>query len=86
MITQGNLGLHLDQYPSGRWGFSGSVPGILAYTDKAGNPVSDEFIKRQLMLPGSPKIRQIVTRTWETKEDALKAATELGFKVRGETE
>lgn len=56
------------QYPSGRFGFVGSVPSHLAYVGPNGEALESAEIERQLRLPA--KYRTMKTRTWATKEEA----------------
>lgn len=84
-IWSGNLGLHLDHYPSGKWGFVGSVPCVLAYKYKeTGLPISDTDAKdiRQFGPGLIMKSRGIQICAWETAEAALEAAKTAGFEVR----
>lgn len=83
-IWGGNLGLHLDHWPSGKWGFVGSIPQVLAYEYADGSPISDADAKDiRSFGPGMVcKSRGIHTRAWDTKEEALAAAVKHGFEVR----
>lgn len=72
-------GLHVIEYPNGGFGFVGSVPAQLAYVSKEGESISNELIEKQMRLPAS--YRSIKTRSWNTKQDAIEAAKQLGFEV-----
>lgn len=69
----GNLGLHVIQFPSGRWGFVGSVPPSLAFE---GSP--EEIAKALKFGPGFAKV---TTRSWETEQAALEAKAEHDSKL-----
>lgn len=53
---------HLIQYPSGRWGFVGRVPIVLAYE----NPTPEQLENRKFGARFGPE-----TRSFETKQDAI---------------
>lgn len=64
----------LIQYPSGRWGFVGTVNWQLTVVRKDGSlPTLEEAVEDNC-LPGS--FRKLKTRSWETWEAALAAAKE----------
>lgn len=67
-----NLGLHLIQYPSGNWGFVGSVPAKLAWKRKDGKPMADEDW-RTIKYCSAPAMFGYIGCSWPTKEDAEKA-------------
>jgi hypothetical protein len=74
-----NYGLHIVGTPTGKFYFVGNVPNALGFVGKDGEPVSDEFVRDQLMLPSA--YRSIKSRVWDTYEEAKQAAEALGFRV-----
>jgi len=59
------------KYPTGRWGFVGSVPAHLAYlTEDGQRPTVKQF---QNAAIAGPRIAGLVTRTWETEAAALES-------------
>lgn len=87
-LGQGGLGLHVIKYPSGTFGFTGSVPASLGYTNKDGSPLSaddeDEAMKEmRYSVPGGVggKYSKFKTRSWKTAKEALAAAKKAGFEV-----
>lgn len=76
-VCMKNLGLHVIEYPSGRFGFVGSVPSKLAYVTKAGNFVTDAEVEANMRLPASA--RMIKTRSFESADEAWLEAARLGF-------
>ena len=74
-------GLHVNQYPSGRWGFVGKVPADLAYVANKAEYVAIA----QLSGPGiARKIAareggSFETRTWSTQSEAVEAALAAGY-------
>lgn len=66
-------------YPSGRWGFVGSVDARLAYESNDGNPATEEELENARSF--GPRVAGVKTRTWATKEEAEKAAADLGLEV-----
>ena len=71
------FGLHVIQYPSGTYGFVGSVPAQLAFVTKAGNAVTDAEVGSQLQLPAS--YRTIKSRSFVSADAAWFEAARLGF-------
>ena len=68
------------QYPSGRYGFVGQVPGNLAYTMIDGSPVPDE-LGLQIRRHGAGLFRQqIKAVTFATLAEAIAAAVALGYQ------
>jgi hypothetical protein len=83
-IWSGNLGLHVDCWPSGKFGFVGSIPVELAYIYKDGSfPISEQDAKdiRQFGPGLVMKSRGIQVRSWESRDAAIAEATRLGHKV-----
>lgn len=78
----GRLPLSVIQYPSGKWGFVGSVPGELAY--ETSNP---DYIRLAANV-GAGLVRKRAereggffrTRTWETQGAAVAEAERLGYE------
>lgn len=77
----GGLGLHVIQFPTGTWGFVGSVPVPLKYERRDGKPLSaeDQSTLAGANIPGM--LKEFKTRSWKTREDAAKAAKAAGHKV-----
>lgn len=69
------MGLHVIQFPSGRWGFVGSVPEALAFEGTA-----EEIQKARQFGPGFAKVKAV---SFATKEDAIAEASAKGFEVSG---
>jgi len=78
------FGVHLIKYPSGRWGFAGTVPMQLAYAHDDGTPLSEAEAKElsessiPTMYAKSIKAKSL---SWPDKESALKAAKDAGVSV-----
>ncbi len=70
----GNLGLHVIQFPSGKFGYVGSVPADIYYVDGA----TDKQIAdaKQFGESFGPK-----RRIFATREDAVDFATSKGYQV-----
>ena len=78
MILQINS-LHILKYPSGRYGFVGKVPAILAYVTEAGDtPTVEQFRAAQI---AGPRIAGLKIRAWETEQAARDAAEAIGAIV-----
>ena len=71
---QGNLGLHVQKFPSGKYGFVGSVPASLLWIGEA-KDIEDARKFGAGLLKRAGKIQ---TRVWNTADDAWKAAEEIG--------
>jgi hypothetical protein len=80
--TSKTAGLHIIQYPTGRYGFVGKVPQVLAHH---GHP--DDLEIARVCGPGFARKaaerhgRAFETLTWTTEADARAAAAELSFIV-----
>ena len=61
----------VEQYPTGRWGFVGSVRADLAYIQRDGSPATEEQLKKCLQF--GPRLARLKTRTWPTEEAALES-------------
>ena len=72
--------LSVIQYPSGTFGFVGSVPVQLAYVTKAGNTVTNEEVESQMRLPAS--YRTIKSRSFISAEEAWNEAVRLGYATK----
>jgi hypothetical protein len=70
---QGKLPLCVIQYPTKRWGFVGTVPACLAYTN------TPEEIRKYHGMGITGKLK---TRVWNTKEEALEACKEAGYTAQ----
>ena len=84
MRVLGGLGLHVTQYPSGRWGFVGRVPAELAYQHADGS-IPTESEQRDIAQSSLPamtcKAYGIKTRVFETEQQARFAAARAGYQV-----
>ena len=80
-VWSGNLGLHLNQFPSGKWGFVGSVPRELCYVAIDGSTATDEQLRNAAQF--GPRLAGVKTRVWDTRESAVQAAQALGCGVIG---
>ena len=69
----------IDQFPSGKWGFSGSVDARLAYVTKDGGTPTEKQFKDAIQV--GPGIIGLRTRVWPTMEDALREAARIGATV-----
>lgn len=75
-------GLHVIKYPSGRYGFVGNVPKVLAFEGSE----SDCEIARVHGAGLARKIaerngRTLTTRTWDVEAAAVACAESHGFKI-----
>jgi hypothetical protein len=67
------------QYPSGRWGFVGSVDARLSFVRKDGStPSPKEFQDAQLV---GPQMVGLKTRSWGSREEAIEEARRLGLPI-----
>jgi len=85
MRMLGNLGLHVIKYPSGKYGFVGRVPAVLAYIHDDGTcPTNSEC--KDIHEAGRPalvlKRYGIKTRVFDTEQEARFAAVRAGFEVQ----
>jgi len=78
-IKRAGLGLHVIQFPSGRFGFAGRVPLELAYRRADGSVPTEAEVSDDLRLPGN--FRALKARTFETREEACSAAAGAGVKA-----
>ena len=76
----GKLGLHLGQTPSGRWAFSGNVPGPLAYIRNDGEPLTEEDSAKVRQV--GPRIAGVKSMSWATRDEAVSAALAAGIEVQ----
>ncbi len=68
------------QYPTGRWGFVGTVDGRLAAEHTDGTPLTEqEMIDCRKF--GRGLFKNIRSRSWETREEAIAAADAIGAEV-----
>lgn len=63
------------QYPSGRWGFAGSVSAELTYVQLDGSPATQEQLATAARF--GPRLARVTTRAFTTKAEALQAAADL---------
>jgi len=85
VIPFGNLGLHVLQYPSGRFGFVGHVPMELAFQHEDGTAPNEQEQKElvQANIPSMVcKKYGLKTRTFATEQDAILAAWSAGFQAK----
>lgn len=76
-----SLPLVLLKNPAGTYSFAGKVPRDLMYKMKDGSPMTDQMVNDiRSFGPGLFKNR-VSNCSWKTKEEALKAAQDLGVKV-----
>lgn len=61
----------LIQHSTGRWGFVGSVSGVLAYTTKDGKTPTEKQLKDAQQV--GPRIAGLKSRSWATKAAAMAA-------------
>lgn len=67
------------QYPSGRWGFAGSVHPRLAFVRKdGGTPEARQLWEARQF---GPRLAGLKTRSWATEEEARAAAAAIGQPV-----
>lgn len=72
-----NYQLSLIQFPAGTWGFVGSVPMKLALVTKDGKtPTKKQFADANQV---GAKMAGLKTRSWKTREAALRAAKKEGY-------
>lgn len=80
MSILGKLPLCVNQYPTGRWGFVGRVPADLAWTSLDGGPPDPAEV--DVASQFGARFAKVRSRSWETREDALRAAAEIGAEVK----
>lgn len=78
-----NTGLHVIQYPSGRFGFVGRVPQALAYRCDDAEILAAAHQCGATIARGIAKNRGIAFETvaFDTREAAIAEAARLGFSV-----
>ena len=70
----------ITKYPSGRWGFVGSVNVRLVYQRKDGQPLTDKDCENiQQFGPGL--LKHIKSLSYTTAQEAEQAAKDLGFEI-----
>lgn len=72
---------NLMQFPSGRWGFVGSVDARLSIVQLDGSPATPDQIRKAASFGIGIMRHEIRTRSWETRADAIAAAAELGVMI-----
>lgn len=77
------LGLHCIRFPSGRWGFVGSIPTELAFDYES---ESDLQIALQCgpgfaMKAAARHGRTFRTKTWDSRDAAIEQARQYGHEV-----
>ena len=73
-LISGKLGLHVIQFPTGTWGFVGSVPVDIYYVEGA---TQEEIDRAKFGERFGPK-----RRIFKTKEEAIQLAASRGYEVR----
>ena len=80
-----NLPLAIIQYPTGRYGFAGSVPIDLAYVYHTGENLTDEMAAKIAKFgPGLYK-KKVKSLSFDSESDAIFALTRIkgrGFKFQ----
>lgn len=71
----GNLGLHVMQFPSGKWGFVGSVPIELSYEPYKGS------YEEALKMVNASLARFLKRKAWDSEAEARAAAEAAGHKL-----
>lgn len=69
--------LSIIQFPSGSFGYVGSVPFDLGFVSEKGLEVTLENIESEMRLPS--KLRTIKDRVFETEKGAFDFAQKLGY-------
>lgn len=66
----------LIQFPTGSWGFVGSVHAALAYIQADGSPATDAQLERCRQF--GPRLAHLKTRCWPSRAEALQALETVG--------
>ena len=80
------VGLHVTQYPSGKWGYVGSVPTNLAWQMSDGSAVPEEIaadIAQACVRSMAMKAHRVTTRVFSSREDAVRFAEFRGYTLKG---
>ena len=75
---------YLMRFPSGKWGFVGSVPLQLAFEHKDGSELTVEEGHKVASF-GVGLFKNIRTRTWIAAIDAMQAAQDVGYTAESIT-
>jgi hypothetical protein len=75
-----DLGLHVMEYPTGRFGYVGSVPTTLAFTAPDGGPADPAEVEKACSF--GQRFGKVKSRTFATKEEAVAFASEHGYKAQ----
>jgi len=70
----------ITQFPSGRWGFVGSVNAQLLYRRKDSQPLTDQDCENIASF-GPGLLKHIESLSYATAEEAEQAAKDLGFEI-----
>lgn len=85
MRMLGNLPLVLEQWPTGRWGFTGRMPADFKYVMADGTDVPEGILAEiaSACIPAYVcKAHGVKTRAFETRESAERFAVERGAKIQ----
>lgn len=75
-------GLHVLQYPSGRYGFVGRVPQVLAFAGSAEDLETARICGAGLARKIAERNgRTLTTMVWDTEAEAIAFARSHGFEV-----
>ncbi len=69
----------LIKFPSGNWGFVGSVSVGLGYIQPNGQEATEEDYENARQV--GPRLAGLIQRVWLTSMDAIEAAKELGCEI-----
>jgi hypothetical protein len=69
----------LIQFPSGRWGYVGSVDMRLAFVRKDGTECTAQDVENAAIA--GPAFAGLKTKAWDTKDAAIAAAAAIGIVV-----
>lgn len=80
-IVRGDLPPHVLEFysHSKKWAFVGKIDSRLAHVMADGSPVTEDAAKKA--REHGPRLAGVRTRTWDTEEEAIAAAKELGYEV-----
>ena len=82
--VQGIDKAHLSQFPSGKWGFVGSVDARLTFKKEDGSELTEDdvkYISQAQSRAMAMKARGVKSLAWDTREQAIKSAFDLNIPV-----